>query len=453
MSTTAISRLLLPLFVSLILPFSAAAKNSNANDNGHSQNPYPIELEIVSPVAHKVKNGKPKNSKNIQYRSGWPLTLKLSTSDKFLLGTYVPGTGSAPASEFPESGTPAWLIFSDDDDCLYLEGHAEPASSLPCDDQTGAGEVFLGFAPDVDFPGLEDLDPGGGAGELRSHGRPDLRAALADLDFGPEWGGPYRSGQLDGVGYGPNDDLPGLMIISNTGVGIVYDPLEFEDDCDPEKTPNCEICLIENCPIPVLIVPPLGVLERWERAVPEARHNLSGLMGMVGYELNDQKLRTTVTTNLLVPRYMFSHLELRDPCYQGGPNCLSSRTRDAANRIDAGPINFPWKDTSISIVELRAFVINGTAPASLEDCNGDGQVTAKDAECEGYDLISNEIALEITQFGNLVEECNNMVDPWSVVAGPFGFGQNVKLVDLNRNLNPFGIACPGGSGGVLPPPR
>jgi hypothetical protein len=442
------------LFSVLILPAFATADD------------YPIELEIVSPVAPKLKSKKADPvSHIIQYRSGWPLTFKLSTNDKHLLGTFVPGTGNGPTNPYPEAGTPAWLIFDDADDCLYLEGLAENGVTAPCNDQTGAGEVFLNFTPDIDFPYLADLDPGGA---LRSHGRPDLRAELAKRypDNGPEWGGPALSvptggaalqGTLDGVGYGPNDDLPGLVVISNTGVGIVYDELVFEGDCDPlDGGGQCQICE----PVPVggvgmCFPPPIGILQSWERTVPAARHNLSGLMGMVGYELNDQERQTTITTSLLVPRHLFTHLEARDPCYDSDNQCDGG---GLANRIDAGPVNYPGIDISTSIVELRAFVINGTAPPTFEDCNGDDAVTAADAQCQnqgqGYTLISNEVVLEFVQVGGLIYNCNEVKDPWVGDHGILNYGYNVKRVDLDRNLAGYpDEVCPGGGGGTTRPPR
>ena len=166
-------------------------------------------------------------------------------------------------------------------------------------------------------------------------------------------------------------------------------------------------------------------------------------MGMVGYELNDQKLQTTITTSLLVPRHLFTHLEARDPCYASENQCSGG---GLANRIDAGPVNYPGIDISKSIVELRAFVINGTAPPTIEDCSGDGAVTAADAQCQGYTLISNEVVLEFVQIGGLIADCNVFVDPW-------GGGYNVRLVDLDRNLAVYFPVCPGGGGGVVKPPR
>ena len=445
------------LCTTLLSPAFASADNDNKKSSKKAH--YPIDLEIISPVPPKNnKSRKPKNSKMIEFRSGWPLTFKLSTNDKHLLGTFVPGAGNGPASPYPEAGTPAWLIFDDADDCLYLEGLAFNGFT-ECGDKTGAGEVFLNFTPDIDFPYLPDLDPGAGHlfGHLRSHGRPDLRADLAARypDNGPEWGGPALSvqtggaaspGTLDGVGYGPNDDLPGLVVISNTGVGIVYDELVFEGNCDPMGGGgSCQIC--EPTPIgqPTrCFLPPLGILQSWERTVPEARHNLSGLMGMVGYELNDQERQTTITTSLLVPRHLFTHLEARDPCYDSDSQCNGG---GLANRIDAGPVNYPGIDISTSIVELRAFVINGTAPSTIEDWNGDGAVTAADAEFDGYTLISNEVVLEFVQIGGgPIAYCNVFVDPW-------GGGYNVRLVDLDENLAVYTPVCPGGGGGVVRPPR
>ncbi len=76
----------------------------------------------------------------------------------------------------------------------------------------------------------------------------------------------------------------------------------------------------------------------WQRAEFEARHNLSGLMGSVAYELNDQEGRTTVTTSLVVPNTLFTHQVLMDHCYGGvatDADCLDSD--NIAWIIDGGP--------------------------------------------------------------------------------------------------------------------
>ncbi|TDJ33633.1 MAG: hypothetical protein E2O56_03465, partial [Gammaproteobacteria bacterium] len=295
----------------------------------------PIKLKLVSPLRPRGAE-----SDSIQWRSGWPLVFKLIIKNHHLLGTYVPGGGN-PVSAYPEAGEPSWLIFDDSDDCLYLELQA---FFLGFDCDPDPGERFLAFNLDVDFPGTVDIF---------RHGRGDVRDQLADETGRPEWGGPRLSeGILDGVGYGPNDDLPGFVLISDVGVGVVYDPVCFVAPGGKGKE-----CVVP--PSPGKGLDPMMIV--WARTFPEARRNLSGMMGMVGYELSDERARTTVMTSLLVPRYLFSHMEIFDQCVgviPPSPPCDAE-----ANQIDGGPINSPPVANFITIFELRAFVVNGAAPA------------------------------------------------------------------------------------------
>jgi hypothetical protein len=405
------------LFSTLLLPVFAAADD------------YPIELEVVSPVAPKLK-GKEADpeSHNIQYRSGWPLTFKLITTDEHLLGTLIQYDENNHGT-YPEAGVQSALVFEDPDDCPSIEGHAKFFQGDDC--PIDPDEVFLEFTAGVDFPGLAD-----------NHGREDIRALQDDLFDKPEWGGPATGGESDGVGYGPNDDLPGLVILSNVGVGIVYKPLVIEtvyEDCG---------CSSGICPWPSVCVD-VPVDPRpvdWQRADIEARHNLSGLMGSVAYELNDQKGRTTVTTSLVVPRALFTHQVLEDSCYTGySNNPLCSGSDDFARIIDGGPIvvgkSHPDFDVQVSNVEMRAFVVNGDAPTIVEECDGEEGITAADVECNVdpstggfYNRISNEIVLEVEQRG---------------IANFVLWGD----LDGNTQVLIETAVSPGGGGGVTRPPR
>ncbi|MGI9286570.1 MAG: hypothetical protein ACR2P1_14385, partial [Pseudomonadales bacterium] len=99
-------------------------------------------------------------------------------------------------------------------------------------------------------------------------------------------------------------------------------------------------------------------------------------------------------------------------------------------------------------VELRAFVVQGDAPARVEDCNADGVIGAADAECMGYTQISNEVVIKFRQMGNDIDPCPPNPDPWA--------GQtsgNWRFVDLDGNGSPFGLVCPAGGGRTTQRPR
>jgi len=438
----------------LLLSFFLLSVSAIADDDKKKSKKahLPIDLEIISPVPPgNRKKGKPKKSNIIQYRSGWPLTFKLVTTDKHLLGTLIQ-YAEDPHGTYPEAGEPSALLFEDPDNCPSI---AAIGREFPC--PADPGEVFLEFNPDVDFPGLEDVS---------GHGRPDIRALLDDPLNGPEWGGPVLPEGSDGIGYGPNDDLPGLVILSNVGVGIVYAPLVMGTLYPQNQTceitcpipPDSGTCDIITCTIEPVDPRPVD----WQRASPEARHNLSGLMGSVAYELNDQERRTTVTTSMVVPRALFAHHVVEDRCYTGNPDVADcSGPGSLARIIDGGPVvvgkNHPDFDIWVSNVEIRAVVVNGDAPSIVEECDGEDGVTAADVECNGYTLISNEVVLEVEQWGGQVELCNGLVEPWGPVApGMNAFGQNFLPgadFDMNTPEIIMNLECPGAGGGVVKPPR
>ncbi|MGI9286989.1 MAG: hypothetical protein ACR2P1_16510, partial [Pseudomonadales bacterium] len=249
--------------------------------------PKPIRLTVESPNTKKNKN------ETLQFRSGWPLTFKLQARRDFFFAVQSGGP-------YPELGLTSWLVFQDLDGCRYLGGRFMEGIGDPCAFAEIPGdEIFVEFTPDVDFPGLVD-----------QHGTEKLRADLADSDsfvnFSNEGQesmfGPAVSETLDGIGYGANEDLPGFVLLSDTGVGRV---------------------LVSELGGP-------GPITGFSPVDPLQARNLAGLMNSVGYELSDRKLSTTITTSINVPRYLFSKLRLIDQCFGD----LSSPDCPWAQRVD-----------------------------------------------------------------------------------------------------------------------
>jgi hypothetical protein len=90
--------------------------------------------------------------------------------------------------------------------------------------------------------------------------------------------------------------------------------------------------------------------------------------------------QTVITATITVPDGLFSPLAEVDPCY--GSTCQLFSVSTWGWIIDGGPIqtgtpsDFANALTSI-VVHIRAFVVNGNAPDTLSDMNGDGVVDAK----------------------------------------------------------------------------
>jgi hypothetical protein len=175
---------------------------------------------------------------------------------------------------------------------------------------------------------------------------------------GPDTGGEVR----DGYGYGANDDWPQLVLLSNRGVGVVLD-------------------------------------EHFNRGPTEQRRNLAALLEWVAYELADAKGRSAVSSGIIVPYALFPPLIMIDEAV-GQPDASGDAYRGNIRfRIDGGPIRSGNYDCLRqqypellygSEVELRAFLVSGSAPSILADMDGDSDVDAADADLSGLQVISSE---------------------------------------------------------------
>lgn len=395
-----------------------------------------VVLEQLSPA---VGDGTP-----IQFRAGWPLIFRASVAGDKMLGLgrmHGEQNSERLGYQFAEFGQGAAIVFENPDSIWSY--------SVPTAPFWPRDERVLPFYPD---PGdisryIDDV-----AGAPMSHD-PALRFALR-----PEFGGPLPKfaysvvgGGLsstpqvpvpDGVQFGADDDFPGLVILSNVGVGIVMTPLA----------------------------------EGWNPVLPRQGRNLAGFTTSVGYELNDAHGRTSITAVMMVPRFLFSHLQLTDPCVgevtldgDGEPvSCAGAPIQ----RIDGGLIE-PEGVNDESLVELRAFVIEPVWNEALgrmvaldiiTDMNGDGQLTAVDAELMGWRVLSNEIVFNFRQIGSLLvgrarpyaplEFCQPPARPDDPPPSlPAGVSFDFDIDGNGYSAFDEVVICPPGGSGVSQPPR
>lgn len=213
--------------------------------------------------------------------SGWPVTIKMNV--ELPAGETFPAFAIQP--NFPVRGNYGFLIFDDPDGCLNPPAPGWQASPSPeCgvpdplpadwdwDDWVppASDETYMEFWPDVDIAGVPDdlgsnaggnadrklelLDSAGSGGPefdgWDSSGVLDCTPLTDDPDcdqFGPVTGGEV----LDGFGFGVDDDITGLVVIAEFGVGRTY----LEPDFD--------------------LTSPVGA------------RNLAGLVNSVSYDLSD----------------------------------------------------------------------------------------------------------------------------------------------------------------------
>jgi len=390
----------------------------------------PVLLEQLSPLV--TGNG---NNLSIQYRSGWPLIYRAAVKDKDMVGIgrmYGP-QGYDGRWAFPEVGQGGGIVFDNPDGAWSYSA----MEFFPRYD-----EQLLDFYPDPgDISNTQD----------DALGAPFNHNVFEQLFYRPEFGGPAPLIDLngtespsvaqDGVQFGADDDFPGLVLLSDVGPGIVMTNLS----------------------------------DGWTPVQPRQARNLAGFTNSVGYELTDKLGRTSITAMMVVPRFLFSRIRIVDPCVgivavdlEGQPTACSG---PPVQRIDGGP---PGPEVAIdeSVVEIRAFVV---APVwnvpfgrldylnFVSDMNGDGKVTAADAQAMGRRVLSNEVVYTFRQIGSdvtnarypeysLFSYCNGRTRPDS---GSRAGGTNfVYDIDGNgyANLVDSGV-CPLGGSGVTRPPR
>jgi hypothetical protein len=187
---------------------------------------------------------------------------------------------------------------------------------------------------------------------------------------------------------GKSSRIPGLVILSDSGIGNYY---------EASKT-----------------IPNSYVLTS-----PRQARNLAAFINSVGYVLRDGQ-NTTITASWIAPANIISPYVERDSnVHSGSPS--PTNTHETKLRINggaiqdatlfnySGPLDSILRDEDVLTINLRVFVVNGNAPNSLYDWNGDNIVDSKDAALTpGITLLSEEkrIRLRIAMqhyFGILVD--------------------------------------------------
>ncbi len=333
-------------------------------------------------------------SLNIEPFSGWPLTLHLTANEEKLKGI---GYEVAPY-HFPRRDDKGFLVFADPDGCpSWVE------TSFQTMHENGVSQGFLFYpdcpeAPPVPWPWDEamlEFDPGLNLPDLPCGDRPMIFV----FDPGSRKGtslksiGPCVGSAEDSFGYGRNARIPGLVLVADTGPGIVFDK-SFN------RTKR---------------------LQTW---------NLAGFFHSIAYEMKDARGYTSLVAHMNVPGDLFAPVYLVDRDVEVGCEGAS----DTMIRIDGGPLEcvasepFPGDH----VVTVRAFVINGEAPDRLEDLDGNGQVDLRDAIKAGYDLLSGQAEFRFTQLFEDFIPC---------------------LFDFDGNGQVGGVVLPAGPGGMVTPPR
>jgi hypothetical protein len=314
----------------------------------------------------------------LETTSGWPLVLQLTAN-----GTPLIGIGCRDGEPFPGQEQTGFLVYTTPPQC-FPPADPEFSCNKPESEEllreclATEGEIYVEFTPDVDQPGVPDL---AGSPQARSLPNPfaDLPRVTGTDPTGRNFSipiGPLTDSKIyqdpdgqyppaviepDGYGYGADDDLPGLVLLSDTGVGLVFD---------------------NN------LVRRVG------------SHNLAGFLNSVAYEIKNTNGRISIVASMVVPEGLFTPLVLADLCLSprsGSGRSTSCIPSGAYWSLDGGELRTvePSASERARMVIIRAFVVNGTAPSILYDLNSDLRVDAEDAKMAGYRLLSQQVVLAL----------------------------------------------------------
>ena len=301
-------------------------------------------------------------------RSGWPLTieLKLREGDDGFLGFTGRRVGDKGIL-FPGQRSFSQVIFTDPDNCpSYDPFPPEPNDCPPRPNQPPFPEPFvdelnLGFSPST-------VQPHSGFEIVEFMLEEEEGPTLAQL--GPTSLGPNLGSTTDDYSLGASTRIPGLVLVSDTGVGIVTD-----DDFNRGAVLQCR--------------------------------NLAGLINSVTYVLNDGEDFSRIEAHLNVPTDLFSPIVLIDrdtgvPCGEG----------ENLYRIEGQATPSCQTDASIDayydekLVTVRAFVVSlddvgsSEPPEIITDWNGNGICDEEDMTLGAtpYRILSGGTSHSFRQF-------------------------------------------------------
>ena len=339
---------------------------------------------------------------------------------------------TVPADLFPAFGTPPSL-----EDCnpsgdptyqpdeTFINFHIDPYDAPRVRDSSG------GYCRETVLDGLVD-DEFGSETPLNSNKVyvdprfSDPSAGIgAIFPVGPNTGGfvgfdPFDLSYQDCYGFGTDDDLPGLVVMANVGASRVFDEnLNFTD----------------------------GRIR-----------NMAGFLSGVGFELIDNSDSSAIVARMPVTRNMLRPLNFVDllfPIPSSAPfppgfsvivqnddqvvtTPLVGATEDI-EVVNAILASFPDEYD----IELTAVIVEGRAPAFIDDVDNNGVYDANDVAGMGYTLLSNEASILLTHLNYQARAIQQ--DSYECPSSSTPFGSDQQLyVDLDGSG--FSGACQDGDG-------
>jgi hypothetical protein len=325
------------------------------------------------------------------------------------------------AVAFVDDLGPEAIIIKDPDNCIDMSHFFSSGPFETC--AGGPNETFIAFQSErSDQPFQSDFCT------------PALSSRLVDdaYDAGNvlNLNKPYLiAGNVSGTGGSTDGELDNRPVGAATGGPA--NPSSFDDeDCYGLSNDD-------NVPGLVLMadIGPMRVFDEDFNLVGSRIRNFAGMLNSVTIELNDSFDGSSIMAFLRVPEGLLEPLTLVD-------RSLTNPNVDFMTRRDSGPVQshtFTTPPTNQSElvraildtypdvnVRVYAVIVNGQAPAFIDDLNGDGTYTAKDLQLAGYTLLSNQASLQIHAVQNdVLAELDFFRCPAAILAGDLdGDGQS-----------------------------
>lgn len=340
------------------------------NDDDHRHDP-PLRLSVEAP--------QPGRYAGLTTNAGWALVLRIEARDSVAIV-------ETPEEPTQPTGRREAIVLTDPDGCIDMRHFPITRAGIPYEDCNGPDETFLEFTTER-FDSFDVVDSQTGNFQLRAllvddafvpgvpRNKPYLRNTAGEIVVVPR---PQTGGALaDGYGFGPDDDLPGLVLMADMGTARVFD-------------------------------------ENFDVGGVRKIRNMGGFINSVAQELRTKDGGSALVASMQVLGGMFEPIALFDLD-------VDAPDVDYLRRLESGPVQAfrflqpPNNNDAILYditstyapyqLDLRAVIVEGVAPTYIEDANHDGRFTAADLRKMGYQLLSNETQVRLAvDFDILITE-------------------------------------------------
>ncbi len=346
--------------LTFIAALALAAAPALANENYPDP---PAHITIQGPLSG--------NFQGLTTTTGWSLVLRIEVPDSIAIL-------ESPEEPTVPVGRREAIVYDDPDGCMDMRHFPIIRAGTPYEDCSGPDESFIEFTTER-FDNFDVADAQTGNFQVREALVDDAFApgALLDKPYLRNTAGsivavprPQTGGALlDGFGYGPDDDLPGLVVMANIGAARAFDE-------DFNAVPG-------------------GVIR-----------NMGGFINSVSQELLTKRGGSAITAWMQMIAGMVEPIALVDLD-------VDAAGVDYLRRLESGRVRAfqfrtpPQNEDDVLFevtssyspfqLEMRVVLVEGVAPTFIHDKNHDGRFTATDLRRMGHKILSNEARLRLVQ--------------------------------------------------------